>query len=145
MSEKGTFLLMGEDPSSSIEFIALPEISDQSFNVSACFRGYRVTETSVTVFGKELFLEQLSAFERGRQGAARLEGTYNFELTVEPYGTNGAALVSFCVENLLMRPDNKYGQCRLEGAFVVSGEYVAAMLFGFENVFSDTSRAAEVS
>jgi hypothetical protein len=88
------FTLRGAEPGQLIEFVAIPEISDHSFDIAVSFAGYRLAETSVTLFVGP-FLQDLASFERSRVGTAKLTGTYDFEFEVAAFESRGDALVSF--------------------------------------------------
>ena len=124
------FLLRSSETSDWIEFTSLDELSDWSFDIRAFFRGYAVKETSVTLRDLSTFANDLVTFERTRKGKACISGTYDFEFAVEAFERRGSALVTFSLTNLLHLPNNKYGRCLLEAAFVVNGEYVASMCRG---------------
>ncbi|MCC6194731.1 MAG: hypothetical protein IT518_09720 [Burkholderiales bacterium] len=134
------FTLRGAEPGQAIEFVATPQISNCSFDISACFGGYRVAATSVTLFVGS-FVQDLASFESRRAGTAKLTGTYDFELEVGAFESRGDALVNFGISHLLLLPTRKYGRCRLDGAFVVSGEHVAEMLHGMERLFASDATA----
>jgi hypothetical protein len=127
--------LRGSAPEQWIEFVPTPSISRLSFDVTASFAGYRVTATSVTIFAGS-FLHELASFERHRAGTAKLTGTYDFALQVEPFESRGDALVSFSISDLLPLPIGRAGGCRLDGAFVVEGEHVAKLLRDMERLFA---------
>lgn len=129
------FTVRGTEPGQLIEFVATPEISGHSFDIAVSFGGYRVAVTSVTLFARS-FLQDLASFEMSRVGTAKLTGTYDFEFEVATFESRGDALVSFCISDRLLLPTGKYGQCRLDGAFVVAGEHVAGILHGMERMFA---------
>lgn len=128
MDNDQPIVIRGSDPNESIEFLAVPELSDSSFNIAASYAQYRIEETSVTLVGIDEFLAKLASFEETRTGFAKLEGTYDFRLEVRPFEHRGDALIRFNIAHLLLLPDHKHGSCRLDAAFVVQADRIASML-----------------
>lgn len=122
-----------------MHFVALPDISDYSYNISATFGGFHVAESSVTLLDLPAFIDTLIVFERTRQGGGVLSGTYDFSLELRPHEHRGDALVTFSISRLLPLPAEfgrfkGHGRCRLDGAFVIEGERVSSLVKGIERL-----------
>lgn len=132
--ENRQFKLRGQNAAEFIEFVACPDISRHTYDISIAFAGYTVCVSSVTVWVGS-FLQELAAFEATRTGRAELAGTYDFVMTIERFESRGDALVRFELTHMLILPTLQYGGCHLDGAFVLEGEYVASTLRGMERLF----------
>lgn len=131
--ENRQFKLRGQNAAEFIEFVACPDISRHTYDISIAFAGYTVCVSSVTVWVGS-FLQELAAFEATRTGRVELAGTYDFVMTIERFESRGDALVSFEIADPLIQPNKRYGEYRLRGAFVVEGGQVADMLCGMERL-----------
>ncbi len=110
-----------------IRLTPLPEISRQSFDVTASLGGRVVSNNSIALLGVEGFALALHTFERTRSGEAILEGTYEFLLTVTPHGRTGAAWLGFRLVDLFLLENGSHGRHTLEGGFPVAGDRVGSM------------------
>ena len=116
-------VLWGKGPDYLL-FTRLPEISEYSYEVSACLGGRSVTNDSLTFLDVENFLIEVEEFERKRSGMAELKGTYDFRLAIAPHGRAGAAWVGFYLAEFLFVANGQYGRHALEGGLVIDGEWV---------------------
>lgn len=112
-----------------------PELSQVSARVRATWGSLEVENDSVAFLNATEFLAQLREFERTRRTTARLEGTYNVEITVSPFESRGDAMVTFSITDLIHLPGSTPGRWELHAGIVVGGEFVGAMLRQFEDLF----------
>jgi hypothetical protein len=111
-----------------LRLVPLGEISDQSYEVTASLGGREVSNGSVSVVGVPAFLTALAGFADTRSGRAVLEGTYDFRLTVSPYGRTGAAWIGFVVAEFIWLGNQTHGRHLLDGGLVVDGEQVGQLV-----------------
>ena len=116
------------------------------YSVTARLDGEQLTNDEVCIGDIGQFLRDLSLFEARRAGSARLSGSEDFSVTIEPDGHKGHAWLTFSLSKSLRAHSHQSGQIRdgeasIRGSFPVSGEFIAQMLHDFTELLrNDVSR-----
>lgn len=121
------------DRESFLELTASAEDGLPHVEVIACVDGEVVCNPSVVLVRASQSLRDLDSFLRSWQGTATLEGSEDFNLTLQPDGKAGDLWVGLRVSRVVYSRSPRTGKLRsgrhlLEGGFSIAGDRTTEML-----------------
>ncbi len=125
-----------------VELVAVADPQDRSFfQVTAASDGYALTNPRVFLERTSSFLDELTSFERSRQGKVVLSGTEDFQFSIEPDGRSGAIWVAIVLYKYFIAGGDRTGHAHsgrasLETGFSVAGEHVGSLLRQFRELLT---------
>ena len=127
-------IIKSDEEESYIEFDPIPELSSMSFQISAALKGRRVAYGDIALLKSAEFIVDLKSVCSDLSGSASMEGTYEFDLTIEADKHKRLWLSFYLAEYLAMAvfPEREFMRLSLEGTFRIPGERVETLFGDFE-------------
>ena len=134
-------IIQSDTGQAKVEFAGLADQESPGyFRVSANSDSHAMSNPRVFLESTASFLKELASFEQSRKGKVVLDGTEDFQFSVEPDGRSGAVWISIVLKKYFIAGGDRTGHAHsgkmsLEMGFSLAGERVGMLVQQFRELF----------